>query len=178
MPRRRPKTRTRTNLSTILDAEATDSQPSNQPQPPSGEAPPEKNDSPPSQPQPPSGEAPPETNDSPPRGGLKSPPRPNLTNDASSELPVNPPPVQTSDPPAQNTSKERTFPSKENSPCATKACLFNGTVYQFYHTASKNVNKKKFYCSACIDKFRSMSRARKKSVLPNRNMLRMSKRHA
>ena len=162
MPRRRPTTRTRTNLSTILDAEATNSQPSNQPQPPSGEAPPEKNDSPPSQPQPPSGEAPPEKNDSPPRGGLKSPPRPNLTNDASSELPVNPPPVQTSDPPAQITSKGNPLPSKENSPCATKACLFTGTVYQFYHNASKNVNKDKFYCSACIDKFRSMSRARKK----------------
>ena len=143
MPRRRPTTQTQTNLSTFLDAEATDSQPSNQPQPPSGEAPPEKNDSL-------------------ARGGLKTPPRPNLTKDASSEVPVNPPRGQTSDPPAQNTSKERKFPSKENSPCATKACLYNGTVYQFYHNAPKNVNKGKLYCSDCIDKFRSQSRARKK----------------
>ena len=88
MARTRPIQRTQKNLSTILDAEATNSPPSNQPKPPAGEAPPEKNDSLAT-------------------GGLKTPPRPELRNDAASELLVNPPPVQTSDPPAQNISEKR-----------------------------------------------------------------------
>ena len=126
MARTRRVYRLKKNLIPTLDAEATNSPPSNQPQPPAGGASPEKNDSPargtnspPSnQPQPPAGEA-----DSPPRGGFKTPPRRDLTNDALSEVP-------TSEPPA-NPPEERSFPSKENSPCATKACPFNGTVYQF-----------------------------------------------
>ena len=99
MARTRRVYRLKKNLIPTLDAEATNSPPSNQPQPPAGKA------------------------DSPPRGGFKTPPRRDLTNDALSEVP-------TSEPPA-NPPEERSFPSKENSPCATKACPFNGTVYQF-----------------------------------------------
>ena len=131
MARTRRVYRLKKNLIPTLDAEATNSPPSNQPQPPAGEASPEKNDSPargtnspPSnQHQPPAGKA-----DSPPRGGFKTPPRRDLTNDAVSELVVNPPTVPTSTSPA-NPPEERLFPSKANSPCATKACPFNGTVY-------------------------------------------------
>ena len=152
------------NLIRTLDAEATNSPPSNQPQPPGGEATLEKNDSPargtnppPSnQPKPPASEASPEKNDFPARGGLKIPPRPDLRND----------PVPTSDPPAQNApgtiSKEGDFPSSESSLCATKSCTFQGTVYQFYYMAQKNTNKDRFYCLDCINKFRAKSRARKK----------------
>lgn len=92
---------------------------------------------------------------------LNPPPRRDLTNDVVSELVVNPPTVPTSEPPA-NPPEERLFPSKENIPCATKTCPFNGTVYRFYHRAQKNANREKFYCLDCIDKFRSQSRARKK----------------
>ena len=130
MARTRRVIRSKKNLIPTLDAEATNSPPSNQPQPPAGEA------------------------DSPSRGGFITPPRRDSTNDALSEVP-------TSEPPA-NPPEERSFPSKESSPCATKACAFNGTVYQFYHRAQKNANRERFYCLDCIDKFRSQSRARKK----------------
>ena len=157
MARTRRVYRLKKNLIPTLDAEATNSPPSNQPQPPAGEASPEKNDSPargtnspPSnQPQPPAGEA-----DSPSRGGFKTPPRRDSTNDALSEVPTSEHPAS---PP-----EERSFPSKEGSPCATKACRFNGTVYQFYHRAQKNANRERFYCLDCINKFRAQSRARKK----------------
>ena len=58
--------------------------------------------------------------------------------------------------------EERVFSSSENTPCATKLCIFKGTVYQFYHRALKNSNKDKFYCSTCIQKFRAQRRAKKK----------------
>ena len=133
MARTRCVIRSKKNLIPTLDAEATNSPPSNQPQPPAGEA------------------------HSPPRGGFKS---------------HNPPTVPTSEPPS-NPPEERVFPSKGNSPCATKACLFNGTVYQFYHRAMKMQTGRNFTAPTALKSLGHKLEQGRKGLLPNPNRQRI-----